>query len=54
MGFFRLVDFVQAAELDVRGLRNRYRWPGIGAPLVAAPKPLEGITFRLFPRYLSE
>ena len=27
-GSFQLVDFVQAAELDVRGLRNRYRWPG--------------------------
>ena len=31
-GNFELVHFVQAAELDVRGLRNRYRWPGIGAP----------------------
>ncbi|MBA4390527.1 MAG: hypothetical protein C0399_06285 [Syntrophus sp. (in: bacteria)] len=47
-GSFRLVDFVQAAELDVRGLRSRYRWPGIGAPLVAAPKPLEGITIPAF------
>lgn len=47
-GSFGLVDFVQAAELDIRGLRNRYRWPGIGAPLVAAPKPLEGITVPAF------
>jgi pimeloyl-ACP methyl ester carboxylesterase len=38
-GNYRLVDFVQAAELDVRGLRNRYRWPGIGAPLAAALQP---------------
>jgi len=41
-GSFELVDFVQAAELDVRGLRNRYRWPGIGAPLAASIKPIEG------------
>jgi pimeloyl-ACP methyl ester carboxylesterase len=41
-GNFELVDFVQAAELDVRGLRNRYRWPGIGAPLAASIKPIEG------------
>jgi triacylglycerol esterase/lipase EstA (alpha/beta hydrolase family) len=41
-GSFELVDFVQAAELDVRGLRNRYRWPGIGAPLAASLKPIEG------------
>jgi pimeloyl-ACP methyl ester carboxylesterase len=47
-GSFQLVDFVQAAELDVRGLRNRYRWPGIGAPLAADSKPLEGITMPAF------
>ena len=41
-GNFELVNFVQAAELDVRGLRNRYRWPGIGAPLAASLKPIEG------------
>jgi triacylglycerol esterase/lipase EstA (alpha/beta hydrolase family) len=41
-GSFELVDFVQAAELDVRGLRNRYRWPGIGASLAAGIKPIEG------------
>jgi hypothetical protein len=35
-GDYRLVNFVQAAELDVRGLRNRYRWSGIGAPLAAS------------------
>ena len=41
-GNFRMTDFVQAAELDVRGMRNRYRWPGIGAPLAAAIQPREG------------
>jgi len=42
-GAYRLVHFKQAAELGVRGLRNRYRWPGIGAPLTADVKPLAGI-----------
>jgi len=42
-GNFELVDFVQAAELDVRGLHNRYRWPGIGASLAAATRPVKGI-----------
>jgi len=32
---YRLHTFLPAAELDVHGLRNRYRWPGIGAPIVA-------------------
>jgi pimeloyl-ACP methyl ester carboxylesterase len=40
-GIYRLVDFVQAAELDVVGLRNRYRWPGIGAPLAASLQIME-------------
>ena len=48
-GSYRLVDFVQAAELDVRGLRNRYRWPGIGAPLAAGLDPVEGT---VVPTYL--
>ena len=47
-GSFQLMDFVQAAELDVRGLRNRYRWPGIGAPLAADSKPVEDITIPAF------
>jgi pimeloyl-ACP methyl ester carboxylesterase len=41
-GSYRLVDFVQAAKLDVRGMRNRYRWPGIGAPLAASLEPVGG------------
>jgi len=42
-GDYRLGHFKQAAELGVRGLRNRYRWPGIGAPLTAAIEPLPGV-----------
>jgi hypothetical protein len=37
-----LLDFVPVAELEVRGLAMRYRWPGIGAPLAAATKPIPG------------
>jgi pimeloyl-ACP methyl ester carboxylesterase len=39
---FRLKDFVPAADIEVRGLRNRYRIPGIGAPLSASIEPVEG------------
>jgi pimeloyl-ACP methyl ester carboxylesterase len=39
---FRLTDFVPAADVEVRGLRNRYRTPGIGAPLAAKIEPIEG------------
>ena len=31
-------DFVAATKLDVRGLKNDYRWPGIGSPMVASLK----------------
>jgi hypothetical protein len=41
---FRLTDFVAAADIEVRGLRNRYRIPGIGAPLAAKIEPVEGAT----------
>jgi len=37
-----LEDFVPAAQLAVRGLRNRYRHPGIGAPFVASAVYEEG------------
>jgi triacylglycerol esterase/lipase EstA (alpha/beta hydrolase family) len=47
-GSFKLADFVQAAEFDVRGLRNRYRWSGIGAPLIATTEPLKGV---IIPEY---
>jgi pimeloyl-ACP methyl ester carboxylesterase len=36
-----LEHFVPVAELQVEGLRNRYRLPGIGSPLAAALKPSE-------------
>jgi pimeloyl-ACP methyl ester carboxylesterase len=32
---YRLERFASGADLEVRGLRNRYRVPGIGAPLLA-------------------
>ena len=35
----RLVNFVPVAELEVRGLRERYRRTGIGAPLAASTVP---------------
>ena len=35
----RLVNFVPIAELEVRGLRERYRRTGIGAPLAAGTAP---------------
>ena len=41
---FRMKDFVPAADLEVRGLRNRYRTPGIGAALAASIEPLESAT----------
>lgn len=33
---YGLADFASGADLEVRGLRNRYRTRGIGAPLLAA------------------
>jgi pimeloyl-ACP methyl ester carboxylesterase len=38
-GDHRLDRFVPVAELEVRGLRNRYRQAGIGAPLAASVLP---------------
>ena len=41
---WRLGDFLPAAYFEVRGLRNRYRYPGIGAPLVASlAVPVDGL-----------
>jgi len=42
-GAYRLVRLVDATELQVRGLRNKYRWPGLGAPLVAELERLPGV-----------
>ena len=47
---FRLKDFVSAAELRVRGLRNRYREPGVGASLVAALEPIESLASAQYKR----
>jgi Alpha/beta hydrolase family len=41
---YRLKDFVPAADIEVRGLRNRYRIPGIGAALAASLEPLSDLT----------
>jgi hypothetical protein len=37
----RLVSFTSASELGVRGLRNRYRRWGLGAPLNAKTEPVD-------------
>ncbi|HXC51729.1 MAG TPA: alpha/beta hydrolase [Candidatus Limnocylindrales bacterium] len=36
----KLRDFVPVAELEVRGLNNRFRTPGVGAPLAASAAAL--------------
>jgi pimeloyl-ACP methyl ester carboxylesterase len=41
-GSHRMARFVPVAELEVRGLRNRYRRFGLGAPLAAALAPSGG------------
>jgi hypothetical protein len=37
-----LERFTPVAAMEVQGFRERYRWPGIGAALAAATKPLPG------------
>ena len=39
-----LHQLVPTAELAVHGMAMRYRWPGLGAPLAAAIRPVEGAT----------
>lgn len=41
-GGYQLTQFVSLADMEVRGLRNRYREPGIGAALSARVKPIQG------------
>jgi pimeloyl-ACP methyl ester carboxylesterase len=41
-GPFRMENFVAASRLGVRGLRNDYRWPGIGSALVGSLKHVQG------------
>jgi pimeloyl-ACP methyl ester carboxylesterase len=43
MNGFELHDLQPVAEIEVKGLRNRYRRPGIGAPLAAKLRPLPGV-----------
>ena len=52
-GPFQLENFVAASELDVRGLRNDYRWPGIGTSLVGSLKHVKGEYEREFARVPS-
>ena len=42
-GDLQLTEFAPAAEFEIRGLRNRYRRPGLGAPLAAATSPINPI-----------
>jgi pimeloyl-ACP methyl ester carboxylesterase len=42
-GELKLIEFAPAAEFEVRGLRNRYRRPGLGAPLAATTAPLAAV-----------
>ena len=49
-GNLTLVDFTPADELQIKGLQNRYRQRGIGAPLAAdAPKRTEEKGFQVAP-----
>jgi pimeloyl-ACP methyl ester carboxylesterase len=52
-GPFLMQDFVAASELDVRGLRNDYRWPGVGTALVGSLKHVKGEYEREFARIPS-
>jgi len=41
-GGYRLTRFIPLIDYQVRGLRNRFRQPGIGLPLAAEVTPVEG------------
>jgi len=41
-GGYEMSRFISVMDFEVRGLRNRYRQPGIGAPLAAEVTPIEG------------
>jgi hypothetical protein len=52
-GGFRMSRFVPVAEFEVRGLRNRYRQPGVGAPLAAELTPTgEGASAEAARKYI--
>jgi pimeloyl-ACP methyl ester carboxylesterase len=40
-GGYRFKHFIPVGEFEIRGLRNRYRQAGIGAPLAAELEPIE-------------
>jgi pimeloyl-ACP methyl ester carboxylesterase len=42
-GDLQLTEFAPAAELEVYGLRNRYRRPGLGAPLAAETSAIDPV-----------
>jgi pimeloyl-ACP methyl ester carboxylesterase len=44
-----LTSFVPVGELEVRGLRNRYRQAGIGAALAASTKPIDPTAWDFVP-----
>ncbi|MCU0593384.1 MAG: alpha/beta fold hydrolase [Desulfobacterales bacterium] len=52
-GPFELTDFVAASGLAVRGLRNDYRWPGVGLPLVGSLQHVKGEEERAYARVPS-
>ena len=41
-GGYRLIRFIPLIDYKVRGLKNRYRQPGLGVPLAAEVEPVEG------------
>ena len=45
---YRLKNFIPAADVEVRGLRNRYRTPGIGSALAASLEPTEAASSRQY------
>ena len=49
---YRLKRFIAVGELAVRGLRNRYRQAGIGAPLAAELEPVESETAEVERRWI--
>jgi hypothetical protein len=50
----RLAEFVPATNLEVRGLRNRYRRAGIGAPFAALPVAEPGAELTATDRLVPE
>ena len=50
----RLVELVPAADLEIRGLRNRYRRAGVGAAFAARPAAEPGAELLPMERLISE